>query len=67
MEIGIEAERKIQGSVVVLRKIENAIHKSAISQEKPKGVANFNRVISGQIDLLQPILIDLKNRIGEQK
>ncbi len=67
MEIGIEAERKIQGSVVVLRRIENAIHKSAISQEKPKGVVNFNRVISEQIDLLQPILIGLKNRIGEQK
>jgi hypothetical protein len=67
MEIGIEAERKIQGSVVALRKIENAIHRSALSQEKPKGVVNFNRVISEQIDLLQPILIDLKNRIGEQK
>jgi hypothetical protein len=66
MEIGDEAERKIQESVVALRKIENAIHRSAISQEKPKGEANFNRVISQQIDLLQPMLIDLKSQIGKK-
>ena len=67
MEIGIEAERKIQESVVVLRKIEDAIHRSLFSQEKPRGVIGFNGIISQQIDLLQPILIDLRNRIGEQK
>ena len=66
MRIGIEAERRIQESVVALRKIEDILHRSAISQEKPKGVVNFNRIISEQIDLLQPILIDLRNRIGEQ-
>ena len=65
MEIGIEAERKIQESVVVLRK--DAIHRSSFSQEKPRGVIGFNRIISQQIDLLQPILIDLRNRIGEQQ
>lgn len=66
MEIGIEAERKIQESVVALRKIEDAIHQSAISQETPKGLTRFNRVISQQIDLLQPMLIDLKSRIGKK-
>ena len=67
MEIGIEAERKIQESVVALRKIEVAIHQESISQEKPRRVVIFNRVISQQIDLLQPVLIDLKNRIGEKE
>ena len=66
MEVGDEAERKIQGSVLALRRIENAIHSSAISEERPKGEANFNRVISKQIDLLQPILIDLKSQIGKK-
>ena len=66
MEIGNEAERRIQESVVALRKIEDAIHRGSISQEKPKGLANFNRVISQQIDLLQPMLIDLKSQIGKK-
>lgn len=66
MEIGYEAESKIQESVVALRKVENAIHRAAISQERPKGEANFNRVISQQIDLLQPMLIDLKSQIGKK-
>lgn len=66
MEVGNETERKIQESVVALRKIEDAIHRGSISQEKPKGLANFNRVISQQIDLLQPILIDLKSQIGKK-
>ena len=46
MEIGIESERKIQESVVALRKIEEAIHLESISQEKPRRVINYNRVIS---------------------
>ena len=66
MEIGIETERKIQKSVVALRKIEDAIHRGAISQERPEGEANFNRMISQQIDLLQPMLIDLKSQIGKR-
>jgi uncharacterized membrane protein len=66
MEIGYEAESKIQESVVALRKVEDAIHRGAISQERPKGEANFNRVISQQIDLLQPMLIDLKSQIGKK-
>jgi hypothetical protein len=66
MQIGVEAERRIQESVVALRKIEDVLHRSTISQERPKGVVNFNRIISEQIDLLQPILIDLRNRIGER-
>ena len=66
MEIGSEAERKFQESVVALRKIEDAIHRGSISQEKPKGLAGFNRVISQQIDLLQPMLIDLKSQIGKK-
>lgn len=66
MEVGHEAERKIQGSVLALRNIENSIHRGAISQERPKGEVNFNRIISKQIDLLQPILIDLKSRIGKK-
>jgi hypothetical protein len=66
MEIGNEGERMIQESVVALRKIEDAIHRSSISQEQPKGLASFNRVISQQIDLLQPILIDLKSQIGKK-
>jgi len=66
MEVGNETERKIQESVVALRKIEDAIHRGSISQEKPKGLANFNRVISQQIDQLQPILIDLKSQIGKK-
>ncbi len=66
MEIGDEAERKIQESVVALRKIEDAIHRGSISQEKPRGVASFNRVISQQIDLLQPVLTDLKSQIGKK-
>ena len=66
MEIGNEAERQIQESVVALRKIEDAIHRGSISQEKPKGLANFNKVISDQIDLLQPMLIDLKSQIGKK-
>jgi hypothetical protein len=66
MEIGNEAERRIQESVVALRKIEDAIHRGSISQEIPKGLARFNRVISQQIDLLQPILIDLKSQIGKK-
>jgi hypothetical protein len=37
MEIGDEAVRRIQESVVALRKIEDAINRSSISQEKPKG------------------------------
>jgi hypothetical protein len=65
-EVGQEAESKIQGSVLALRKIENSIHRSAISQERPKGEADFNRIISKHIDLLQPILIDLKSRIGKK-
>jgi hypothetical protein len=67
MKIGMEAERTIQESVVALRKIEDAIHKSTLSQERPKGVSAFNRIISEQIDLLHPILIELRNRIGEPK
>ena len=66
MELGLEAERKIQGSVVALRKIEDAISRSLLEQDKPKGLVNFNRNISGQIDLLHPLLIDLRNRIGER-
>ena len=66
MEVGNETERKIQESVVALRKIEDAIHRGSISQEKPKGLTNFNRVISQQIDQLQPILIDLKSQIGKK-
>jgi hypothetical protein len=66
MEVGTETERKIQESVVALRKIEDAIHRGSISQEKPRGLVNFNRVISQQIDLLQPILIDLKSQIGKK-
>jgi hypothetical protein len=66
MEIGYEAESKIQESVVALRKVEDAIHRGAISQGRPKGEANFNRVISQQIDLLQPMLIDLKSQIGKK-
>jgi hypothetical protein len=66
MEIGNEAERRIQESVVALRKIEDAIYRGSVSQEQPKGIANFNRVISQQIDLLQPILTDLKNQIGKK-
>ena len=66
MEIGNEAERKIQESVVALRKIEDTIHRGLISQERPKGVMNFNKVISQQIELLQPLLIDLKSRIGKK-
>jgi hypothetical protein len=67
MEIGSEAERKIQDGVVALRRIENAIHLATVSQKKPKGEANFNKVISQQIDLLQPILIDLKSQIGKKR
>lgn len=67
MDIGTEAETKIQECVVALRKIEDAIHQSSLSQEKPKGMISFNRIISQQIDLLQPILIDLRNRIGERE
>lgn len=67
MEIGIEAERAIQESVVALRKIEDVVHRSAYSQERPKRVGTFNRIISEQIDLLYPILIELRNRIGEPK
>lgn len=67
MEIGIESERKIQESVVALRKIEEAIHLESVSQEKPRRVINYNRVISQQIDLLHPILIELRNRIGEKE
>ncbi|PYS47925.1 MAG: hypothetical protein DMF68_14730 [Acidobacteria bacterium] len=67
MEIGVEAETKIQECVLALRKIEDAIHQSSLSEEKPKGMMRFNRIISQQIDLLQPILIDLRNRIGERE
>lgn len=66
MEIGNEAERRIQESVVALRKIEDSIHRGSISHETPKGLTRFNRVISQQIDLLQPILIDLKSQIGKK-
>jgi hypothetical protein len=65
MKIGVEGERKVQGCVVALRKIEDAIHQSSLSQEEPKGIVNFNRIISEHIDSLQPVLIDLRNRIGE--
>jgi hypothetical protein len=65
-EIGGEAERRIQESVVALRKIEDSIHRGSITQAEPKGLARFNRVISQQIDLLQPILIDLKSQIGKK-
>src|SRR5436305_14280262 len=34
MEIGYEVEQRIQESVVALRKIEDAIHRATISQEK---------------------------------
>ncbi|MCI0488032.1 MAG: hypothetical protein L0229_15690 [Blastocatellia bacterium] len=67
MEISEEAKSEIQESVVALRKIEKSIDRSVTSQQPLKGMASFNRVISEQIDLLQPILIDLKNRIGEPK
>ena len=67
MEVGNETERKIQESIVALRKIEDAIHRGSISQEKPKGLDRFNRVISQQIDLLQPMLIDLKSKIGKRQ
>jgi len=66
MEIGDEAESKIQGGVRALRNIENAIDSGVKSGERPKGEATFNRIISKQIDLLQPILIDLKSRIGKK-
>jgi hypothetical protein len=70
MEIGDDAVRSIQESVVALRKIElrieDAIRRGSIAQEQPKGLASFNRVISQQIDLLQPILIDLKSQIGKK-
>lgn len=66
MEIGKETGRKIQRCVFALRKIEDAIHQSLISQEKPEGLANFNKTISQQIDLLQPMLIDLKSQIGKK-
>jgi hypothetical protein len=60
MEIGIEAEQKIQGCIVELRRIEEGLHRGSVTQEKPRRLINYNRVISQQIDLLQPILIDLK-------
>lgn len=64
MGIGIESERTIQGSVVALRRIEDAIHRSSLAAEPPRGIVRFNKTISQQIDLLQPILIDLRNQIG---
>ena len=67
MSVSDQAKRDIQGSVLALRKIEDAIHRSLVSNEEPKGMINFNKQISEQIDTLQPILIDLRNRIGEQK
>lgn len=63
----IEAQRTIQEAVVALRKIEHEVYQSTISQQQPRRLASFNRIISQQIDLLQPILIDLKDRIGEQQ
>lgn len=66
MEIGLEAETMIQECVVALRKIEDSINRGFISQEKPKGLAGFNAAISQQIDLLQPMLIDLKGQIGKK-
>jgi hypothetical protein len=66
MEIGTDAESAIQSSVVALRRIEDAIHRSWLAEDKPKGVENFNKTISRQIDVLQPILIDLRNQIGDR-
>src|SRR2546423_12811783 len=37
MEIGVEAESTIQSSVVALRRIEDAIHRSSLKEGTPKG------------------------------
>jgi hypothetical protein len=62
-----EAVSKIQAAVAALRRIEDEIHRSSLSQVPPKGVLDFNRIISRHIDVLQPILIELRNRISEKE
>jgi hypothetical protein len=61
-----DSQSVLQECIATLRRIEDAIDRSAISGAKPKGLASFNRTISEQIDQIQPILITLKGRIGEQ-
>jgi hypothetical protein len=65
--MGEGALSEIQAAVVDLRRIEDELHRSSLSQVPPKGVLDFNRIISRHIDVLQPILIELRNRIGEKE
>ena len=60
-----EAETTIQKSVVTLRRIEDAITRSLLAgEDKPRGISNFNQKISSQIDLLHPLLVELRDKIG---
>jgi hypothetical protein len=65
--VGEAADAQIQESVRKLRKIEDDITRSLLSKEdQPQRAGNFSRIISEQIDLLHPLLISLRDRIGER-
>ena len=55
----------IQEAVVEFRKIENSFDGSALNEKSRRNVAKFTKIISTQIDQIQPVLVVLRDKIGK--
>lgn len=59
-----EHSRRVQSTVTSLSNIEDEIEKCIFRKTSPDDVPRLNRTISTQINRLQPILIEISNKIG---
>jgi ribosomal protein S13 len=59
-----EYKRTIQSAIQTFNGIENDIDKAIIRKTEMPDAANLNKIVSRQIDKIQPMLIEIRNKIG---
>lgn len=59
-----ENSRRVQSTISSLSNIEHEIEVCIFKGTSPPDVPGLNRTISTQIDRLQPILVEISNKIG---
>jgi len=57
-------KQTMQNTIAILRNLEKQVESTNIHKTTPPDVTKLNRMISNQIDRLQPILIEIRNQIG---
>ena len=64
IDLSVEQSRNVQITISSLSNIEHEIEKCSFHKTSPTDVPRLNKTISTQIDRLQPILVEISNKIG---